>query len=321
MKVDVRPGPVCLISGNKIICPGGSTQLCVPAVTGNTYLWSTGATTNCITVSAAGTYTVTVTSSTGCSSTCSKKVVIKQGPVCNITGNGVICQGSTTTLSAPTGAGITYLWNTGATTKSIAVNTAGTFSVTVTKNGCSSTCYKTVTMNTKPSCSIKGNLSPAFGNTTTLCAPQACTAYLWNTGATTQCLQVTSSGTYTVTTTNSSGCTSSCTVSVNYNFPREGLNEDNTSFENDNTIEVKAYPNPFSTMATIEFQIKESNSHIVVELYSLTGNKIATLFDENIKQDVSYKVEVNAENLLHGVYFYRIVNGDRIINRKLILIK
>jgi len=39
------------------------------------------------------------------------------------------------------------------------------------------------------------------------------TSYLWNTGATTQCITV-GAGDYTVTVTNANGCTSSCTAKV-----------------------------------------------------------------------------------------------------------
>ena len=52
--VTVNPEPMCTITGDTVICEGGSTELCVPSGAAS-YSWSTGATTNCITVDQAGT--------------------------------------------------------------------------------------------------------------------------------------------------------------------------------------------------------------------------------------------------------------------------
>ncbi|MGM5632101.1 hypothetical protein O2K51_14475, partial [Apibacter raozihei] len=61
-----------------------------------------------------------------------------------------ICQGSSTTLDAGN-AGSTYLWSTGATTRSIEVTQAGTYSVVVTDaNGCQGSGSVKVTVNALP---------------------------------------------------------------------------------------------------------------------------------------------------------------------------
>jgi len=318
--VTVIPRPACTITGGGTICEGGSTSICVLLVAGNTYLWSNGATTNCITVSIAGTYSVTITNSNGCSKTCSKTVTVKSAPPCTITGNSTVCEGESISLCAPQGSGYTYLWNTGATSRCITVSYAGVFTVTVSKNGCSSTCSKTVTLNPEPSCTITGELNPSEGDLTTLCAPPGLSSYHWSTGATTSCITVNCSGTYGVTVTNSTGCSGSCNVSVTYNPGRSAPDEDNgLTIAGD--IEVKVYPNPFSTSATVEFQTTQSNSHIVITLYNLTGDQVATIFDGDVERGVWHKAEINAGNLPPGAYIYRVVNGDRIINRKITLLK
>jgi hypothetical protein len=106
-------------------------------LTANSYsgslLWSNGATTSSITVPAAGTYTVTQTVN-GCTSPSGSGVAtpkaIPSAPVVTVVDN---CGTSTLTANSYTGS---LLWSNGATTPSITVTTAGTYSVTQTVNGC-----------------------------------------------------------------------------------------------------------------------------------------------------------------------------------------
>jgi len=108
-----------------------------------------------------------------------------------------------------------YQWNTGATTRCISVSVPSTYSVIVTDvNGCSSSCDKTVTLNPPPTCNITGNTNICGGGTTSLCATAGMASYSWSTGSTQQCITVNAAGNYTVTITNSAGCTSSCTQAV-----------------------------------------------------------------------------------------------------------
>lgn len=74
---------------------------------------------------------------------------------------------------------------------------------------------------------------------------------------------------------------------------------------------VKAYPNPFNETATIEFSVAETGN-ATVEVYSLTGTKVATVFNNEVEAGAIQKVEFNANNLSNGIYIYRLVqsNGD-----------
>jgi Ice-binding-like/Secretion system C-terminal sorting domain len=314
----------CGISGNSTICTGGSTSLCAPYGNGSTYLWSTGETTRCISVNAAGTSTVTVTKD-GCSSTCSRTVNLST-PSSTIAGNSNICEGNTTALCGPNGYGYSYLWSTGATSRCLTASATGTFSLTVTAFGCSTTSTKTVTVNPTPVCSISGNLYPTAGTTTTLCAPAGLSSYKWNTGATTQCISVDCTATYTVV-AESFGCISSCSASVMY--PASTANASSRTSSpgrasvggkvDQDELHLNAYPNPFYSTAIIEFQNPVADTHVMVELYSTSGLKVGTLFDREVEPGGFTKVEVNAGELPSGIYIYRITNGYKIINRKIIL--
>ena len=73
---------------------------------------------------------------------------------------GFVCVGSTTNLSVASGFS-SYLWNTGATTNSIAINTAGNYSVTVTNaEGC--TAVKKFTVTSSEVASITGAIVTDF---------------------------------------------------------------------------------------------------------------------------------------------------------------
>src|SRR5262249_59105323 len=99
------------------------------------------------TIGTVGDYNVTVTDGNGCQSTCNKHLTVNNTTDCTITGNASVCQGSTTQWCAPSGAGLSYVWQgpeqDGATSRCITTATARAYSVTVTDgNGCMATCNK-----------------------------------------------------------------------------------------------------------------------------------------------------------------------------------
>ena len=137
--------PVITPIGTTTFCQGGSVTLSSTAAT--TYLWSNGATTQNIIVTAAGNYSVTVGNGTGCTATSSVvPVTVNPLPTATITASHPptnLCPGTTDTLTASNGS--SYLWSTGAVTKTIVVNAAGSYTVTVTNSfGCSATSAATV---------------------------------------------------------------------------------------------------------------------------------------------------------------------------------
>ena len=113
----------------------------VLSATGTGLLWSTGASTSPITVTTAGLYTVTQTVG-GCISSpatvAANPIPIPAAPVATATDN---CGNSILTAT-----GLGLLWSTGATTASITVTTAGTYTVTQTVGGCTSP-FTSVTAN------------------------------------------------------------------------------------------------------------------------------------------------------------------------------
>ena len=132
----------------------------------------------------------------------------------SISGSLSVCQGSSSTLSAP--AGFTYLWSTGAATQTINVTAAGSYTVTITDGlGCSNSSTVAVAVNTRPTVTVSGAATVCAGQSVTLTAVGGAT-YLWNTGVTTNTLTVTPSAntTYSVIGTNVAGCSDTATFSV-----------------------------------------------------------------------------------------------------------
>jgi hypothetical protein len=139
--VSVVQVPVASITANSstTICQGSNLVLTASPAT--SYQWSTGETTQSITVSASGSYTVSVGSGSCSASSTPVFVAYHPTPQAQITASGptAFCQGASVNLQANTGAGLTYLWSTGATTPTISTQTAGTYTLQVTNGfGCAS---------------------------------------------------------------------------------------------------------------------------------------------------------------------------------------
>jgi PKD repeat protein len=153
----------------------------------------------------AGTYTVTLTAtnSLGCSDVFTQHVIIHQKPVLNLGGVISTCA-AVVTLDAEN-LGSTYLWSTGATTRTINVTTSGTYSVTITS---AQGCQITETVEVQLLATVNADLGPdrEVCGETFLDARNPGSTYLWNTGATTRFIRVTETGTYTVTVTDPAGC-------------------------------------------------------------------------------------------------------------------
>jgi hypothetical protein len=211
--VNPKPQPVISPNGTSRICPGDSVTLTVSQTYAG-YRWSNGATTRSIIVKQAGTYRVTVTDSLGCTGDTAVTVVVNTPPVPVISGAAAICQGDSTTWSVQSGFA-SYLWSTGATSRSIVVKTAGTYSVTVIDaNGCRGTVSRALVVRSLPTPSISGNLTFCAGGSTTLSGNAGYSKYWWSNGDTTRNAIITASGTYTLTVQDSNGCVGSVSATV-----------------------------------------------------------------------------------------------------------
>jgi len=79
------------------------------------------------------------------------------------------------------------------------------------------------------------------------------------------------------------------------------------------------YPNPFNPSTNIEFEVGES-SLVLLKIYDAAG-KLLSIQINSFMSPGSYKININAENLSSGVYFYELNAGSFRALKKMLLIK
>jgi len=282
--VAVTSKPTITVSASvNPICNGNSTVL--TAGGGFSYVWSNGSTVNPLTVTPTSTttYTVTGTTKTGCSNTSTITITVNPLPPTYTGLNQTICSGNSV-LIGPAGhyVNTSFSWSpatglscTNCQQPTASPTTTTTYALTVTNTltGCSSISYVTVTVNPKPTVTISASVNPiCSGHSETLTAAGAST-YSWCCSLGTgnpKTLNPTATTTYTVTGTNTYGCTNTAQVKVTIltNSPACQTQKTIDSNESGNSsvdeltgnsnsgISFKLYPNPAKDEITISSENK-----------------------------------------------------------------
>jgi gliding motility-associated-like protein len=228
--VTVTGAPTVTVqSSSNVLCFGGTTGSATVNATGGaspyTYAWSpTGGTNATATNLAAGTYTVTVTGSDGCAQT--QLVTLTQPTAIAVTGNSVSenCgngDGSASASASGGTPGYTYVWSNASTNDSISNLAAGTYTVTATDaNGCAVASTVTVTNTSTAIADAGTSVTITSGQTVQLNGTGGIT-YSWSPSTGLSCstcqnpiASPTVTTVYTLTITDSNGCTGSDTVTV-----------------------------------------------------------------------------------------------------------
>ncbi len=80
------------------------------------------------------------------------------------------------------------------------------------------------------------------------------------------------------------------------------------------------YPNPFNPSSVIRFGVPKT-SEVQLEVFDVLGRRVATLVNGETKQPGRYNIQFNARDLSSGMYIYRLVIGDKVLTKKMTLIK
>ena len=202
------------ISGQDSICNGLDTTSLEIESTYQQYAWTTGQNTPTIEVSEGGNYGVTVTDINGCTSSGSYEVHADTIPIPSIDSLPISCTGDSILLEPSGGPYATYLWSTGQTDSIIYVAQTDTFAVAVTTEaGCKGDTSVVVTFHPPPTAAITTLPYTCNGSVTLQASGGA--QYLWSNGMNTNSIEVISNGSYTVTVTDTSGCTNTIMETVN----------------------------------------------------------------------------------------------------------
>ncbi len=212
------------VNANPIIDLGSDSTVCADAVpvtldagSGFTYLWTGGSTNQTLDVNVTGTYFVTITDGNTCTATDDIDITVNTNPVVDLGADSTICADAVpVTLDA--GAGFTYLWTGGSTNQILDVNTTGTYFVTITDgNTCTATNDVDITVNANPVIDLGINQTICVDAVPVTLDAGAGFIYLWTGGSTNQTLDVSTTGTYSVTISDGNSCTASDDIDITVN--------------------------------------------------------------------------------------------------------
>ena len=235
-RIAINSNPTVVPVGNKTFCADDNVSITFSSpATGATFEWQNNNTAIGLGTSGNGnisfkatnstgtpvTGTVTVTPTAGCVGTPETfTITVNPKPIVTITNNPatntLTCSESSITLTA-TGGG-TYAWSGGLGNNATAtVNAAGTYTVTVTANGCSDTKSVTITADKTPpvaNITYSETVLTCDRPTISLTATGGGT-YAWSGGlGNNATVTVNAAGTYTVTVTAANGCTAEKSVTI-----------------------------------------------------------------------------------------------------------
>ncbi|HLG35077.1 MAG TPA: T9SS type A sorting domain-containing protein, partial [Bacteroidia bacterium] len=306
--VTVYPLPTVTLSppGPLTICGNSTVTLIANSASAASYVWYQNSaviiseTGSYYTTNSPGSYYVVITDANGCTASSNVVVVTLGNSTINVTVTSSLagsCNANTifigygpqsATLTANSTGAVAYLWSTGATTQSITVTAAGTYSVTVWDSaGCVSpaTPESQITIEVIDIrcghtlqkilfCHVPvGN--PA--NPQTICiAPQSVPSHL---------------------ALHPGDCVGPCSLYYRIDNPLNG--EDNFII----------YPNPFNSSFVIHAFNESETYHLNV--YDVTGRLIIS------ETNFTGSVEV-AETLSKGVYHVEIISGDNVTVLKVV---
>jgi hypothetical protein len=91
------------------------------------------------------------------------------------------------------------------------------------------------------------------------------------------------------------------------------------------TVELhQNYPNPFNPSTRIDYYVPR-DVYVTMSVYDVAGRHIRTLVDNPVQTGqhsvVWNGVDARGTSVSSGVYFYRMIAGDKTITRKLVVVK
>ena len=79
------------------------------------------------------------------------------------------------------------------------------------------------------------------------------------------------------------------------------------------------YPNPFNPATSIEFALPVED-RVRVDVFDVLGRKVQTLVDQRYQAGY-HEIDFDGNSLASGVYFYRLITSDKVLSKRMTLIK
>jgi hypothetical protein len=297
-------------TGATTFCAGGSVTLNANTAPGLTYQWQkdgvdiSGAIANQYSASTQGQYRVRVTNN-GCSSISSAiSVTVNSAPIATASSASptTICEGGSVALNANAGAGLSYQWMlngndiSSANSADFTASSAGSYSVRVTSNGCSSISegilVVLIPMPSAPEIVVNGDF--IYSNSTL--------DLIWYingeevVGYSADSIEITEAGIYSCY-INSNGCVSEFSNEIIITpllLPEE------------RNLDIQVYPNPSAG----EFYLA-GNDVQSIQVYNHVGALILNIDHEENKVDLS--------QFANGVYHLKINAGGTSVRRSIVV--
>ena len=212
---NVEVSPIVDLGNDTTICDGANLLLDAnDGVAFTSFLWSTLETTSSVTITSPGQYYVTLTNTNSCSNADTINVGQYNPVNFNLTDEEMICLGDSVVIDAGSGFS-SYTWDDGDTTQTNTFYGFGVYTVVVTDTN---NCIDSDSVTISPTYfyyTISTDTTISLGASIDLTA-NAGSGYLWNTGDTTQTINVapTANETFTATTLLANGCYEVGTINV-----------------------------------------------------------------------------------------------------------
>lgn len=318
------------ITNTPVTCNGGNdgtaTATPISGLPPYTYKWSNGATTQTIT-NLIGNKTYKVTVKDACANTVVKSTYVTQPAALSGT---VITYASSPCV--PTGVAIangingtppySYRWNNGSTNDTIYNLQGGTAYTVTIKDACDATKSikktvgsKTILISTTVTCTPTGTCQGSIKANVMGGDPPY--TYLWSNGQTSQTATGLCRASYKITVTDANGCTktksniyvSNCTKS--FETEQDDFNEEYDQINN----EILIYPNPAYDILNIKIPVESMDEYYEIEIYDVIGNLVYKQ-KPSLVQD---QIKINISNFSKGVYMIKMIQGNNLFQRKIII--
>lgn len=264
------------------------------------YTWTPSASTPTVDVTTTGTYSVTATDQYGCDKSDTIDVTVTPLPAIDLGGDTVICEGSFLPLNPGSGFD-SYVWDNSSVDETRIVNAAGTYSVTVTNDNCSSVEDIQVLVSPLPVIDLGPDTLLAPGATISLSAGSGYTSYDWSTTDTTSIINFTAfSDTYiNVVVTDQYGCEGTDQILI-----KVAVGIDEIAQVND----MQLYPNPAPNQTNLVVSMAET-AEAEILITDITGKQMyhqVTTFHVG-----EQRVEIPMEDWATGIYMINVLIDDQ----------